>query len=133
MSPAEELQESAVRFLSPSLADVEQVSHHPEQHLRGADGTVVVCRHLVADEVLALLGCQLLAFTEGIDVDKVVDVLTPAGKQGNKQDLPDVHHRQVQNDTITLRLFRDIKVKLYPLGFWHQRSRKWFGKLTGST
>lgn len=64
---------------SPSLPNVEQVSHHSEQHLRGIDGTVVVCRHLVADQVLALLGRQLLAFAEGVDVDKVVDVVTPAG------------------------------------------------------
>lgn len=34
----------------------------------------------MADEVLALLGCQLLAFAEGIDVDKVIDVLAPAGE-----------------------------------------------------
>lgn len=65
-------------FLSPSFADVQQVSHHPEQQLAGADGTVVVGRHLVPDEVLALFGRQLFAFAEGIDVDKVKDVLAPA-------------------------------------------------------
>lgn len=65
-------------FLSPSFANVQQVSHHPEQQLAGADGTVVVGRHLVPDEVLALFGRQLFAFAEGIDVDKVKDVLTPA-------------------------------------------------------
>lgn len=64
-------------FLSPSFADVQQVSHHPEQQLAGADGTVVVGRHLVPDEVLALFGRQLFAFAEGIDVDKVEDVLAP--------------------------------------------------------
>lgn len=68
-----------VQFLSPSLANVEQISHHPEEHLCSADGTVVICCHLVANEVLTLLGCQLLAFTKGINVDKVIDVLTPAG------------------------------------------------------
>lgn len=67
-----------VRRSLPSLPDVEQVSHHPQQHLCGADGIVVICRHLVANQVLALLCCQLLAFTEGIDVDEVVDVVTPA-------------------------------------------------------
>lgn len=66
---------------SPSLPDVKQVSHHSEQHLCGVDGAVVIGRHLVADQVLALLGSQLLAFTEGIDVDKVVDVLSPVGGQ----------------------------------------------------
>lgn len=70
---------------SPSLPDVEQVSHHSEQHLCGVDGTVVIGRHLVTDQVLALLGCQLLAFAEGIDVDKVVDVLTPAGRKQQQQ------------------------------------------------
>lgn len=65
-------------FLSPSFADVQQVSHHPEQQLAGADGTVVVGRHLVPDEVLALFGRQLFAFAKGIDVDKVKDVLAPA-------------------------------------------------------
>lgn len=72
------------QFLLPPFADVQQISHHPEQHLGGADGTVVICRHLVADEVLALLGCQLFAFTKGIDVDKVIDVLTPAGTKLNR-------------------------------------------------
>lgn len=71
-------QESGVQFL-PSFADVKQVSHHPEQHLGGADGTVVICCHLVTNKVLTLLGRQLLSFTKGIDVDKVIDVLTSAG------------------------------------------------------
>ncbi len=84
-------QGSYVHFLLPSFADVEQVSHHPEQHLGGADGTVVICRHLVADEVLTLLSCQLLAFTEGIDVDKVVDVLTPAGTKFRKLKIPNAN------------------------------------------
>lgn len=72
---------SSVRL--PSFTDVQQVSHHPEQHLGGADGTVVICRHLVADEVLALFGCQLFAFTKGINVHKVIDVLTPAETRTN--------------------------------------------------
>lgn len=37
----------------------------------------------MTNKVLALLGCQLLAFTEGVDVDKVIDVLTPAGTELN--------------------------------------------------
>lgn len=65
-------------ILSPSFADVQQVSHHPEQQLGGADGAVIVGRHLVPDEVLALFGRQLFTFAEGIDVDKVKDVFTPA-------------------------------------------------------
>lgn len=69
---------------SPSLPNVKEVSHHPEQHLSGVDGTVVICRHLVTDQVLALLGRQLLAFTEGIDVDKVVDVFTPGHDKTHK-------------------------------------------------
>lgn len=71
-------------LLLPSFADVQQVSHHPEQQFVGADGAVVVSRHLVPDEVLALFGCQLLAFAEGVDVDKVKDVFTPAGTSLNE-------------------------------------------------
>lgn len=63
-------QESGVQFL-PSFADVEQVSHHSEQHLGGADGTVVICRHLVTNKVLTLLGRQLLAFTKGINASPI--------------------------------------------------------------
>lgn len=66
-------------FLLPSFADVQQVSHHPEQQFVGADGAVVVGCHLVPDEVFALFGRQLLAFAEGVNVDKVKDVFTPAG------------------------------------------------------
>lgn len=62
----------------PSFSNVKQVSHHPEQHLHSIDGTVVICRHLVANEVLALLGSQLFAFAKGVNVDKVVYVLAPA-------------------------------------------------------
>lgn len=43
-------------FLVPSFADIQQVSHHPEQQVVGADGAVVVSCHLVPDEVLALFG-----------------------------------------------------------------------------
>lgn len=75
--------ESGVQFPLPSLADVKQVSHHPKQHLCGAYGTVVICCNLVADEVLALLCCQLLAFSKGINVDKVIDILSPAGKRNS--------------------------------------------------
>ena len=85
-----------VQFPLPSLPDVKQVPHHPEECLRGADGAVVVCCHLVANEVLALLGCQLFASPEGVDVDKVVDVLAPAGIKFNKANmnmyLPCIHH-----------------------------------------
>lgn len=77
----------------PSLADVEQVSHHPEQHLLDADGTIVICRHLVTNKVLALLCCQLLAFAEGIDVDKVVDVFAPAGTKLNYQTCSVLHQK----------------------------------------
>lgn len=91
-------------FSLPSFADVQQVSHHPEQHLGGADGTVVICRHLVANEVLALLGRQLFAFTKGINVDKVIDVLTPAETRLNKSNmemyLTDIHHKLCLNDQV---------------------------------
>lgn len=72
-------------FLLPSFADVQQVSHHPEQQFVGADGAVVVGCHLVPDEVFALFGRQLLAFAEGVNVDKVKDVFTPAGISFFKQ------------------------------------------------
>lgn len=65
----------------------------------------------MTDQVLALLGCQLLAFAEGIDVDKVVDVLTPAGRkqqQKKKQNnllvnlLPPRGEKKRLNDSLTL-------------------------------
>lgn len=94
--------ESGVQALLPSFADVEQVSHHPEQHLCGADGTVVICSHLVTNKVLALLGRQLLAFTEGVNVDKVIDVLAPAGTKFDKSIvemfLTDINHKLCLND-----------------------------------
>lgn len=60
----------------------------------------------MTDQVLALLGCQLLAFAEGIDVDKVVDVLTPAERnqqqKKTKQFAPVTERKKLVNDNLTL-------------------------------
>lgn len=64
---------------SPPLADVEQVTHHAQQQLGGADGAVVIRRHLLSDQVLTLFRRQLLAFPKRIDVNVVVDIATAAG------------------------------------------------------
>lgn len=64
---------------SPPLADVEQVAHHAQQQLGGADGAVVICCHLLSDQVLALFSRQLLASPKRVDVNVVVDIVTAAG------------------------------------------------------
>lgn len=137
-------------FPLPSFANVKQVSHHPEEHLCGANGTVVICRHLMANEILALLSSQLLSFTKCINVDIVIDVFTPVGQRrtytylyltltlfrhGIKCTAWDVvmhsvHGKQINMDS-DLGHKKCIN-KSYPLCFWHQRSKKWLGKLTGS-
>ena len=35
----------------------------------------------MTNQVLALLGGQLLAFPKGVDVDVVIDICTPAGRE----------------------------------------------------
>ncbi len=65
-------------WFSPSFADVKQVSHHPQQQLAGAYSAVVICSHLVSDQILTLFSSQLLSFTKRVNVYIVVDVITPA-------------------------------------------------------
>lgn len=61
-------------ILNSPLPKVQEIPHHPLQDLLGSHHSIELLCHVVPDQVLALLHCQLLPLPKGIDVGVVKNI-----------------------------------------------------------